>query len=67
MLCRQDDLDPERLCDILRSLMSDSERLSTMAASARAAGSPDASERLADLVVAVAERRAAELLRERQR
>ena len=64
VLCRQADLDPGRLCDILAGLMSDSERLGKMAASAGAAGRPDASERLADLVVAVAEGRPAAALRE---
>jgi UDP-N-acetylglucosamine--N-acetylmuramyl-(pentapeptide) pyrophosphoryl-undecaprenol N-acetylglucosamine transferase len=56
-LCRQADLEPGRLYDILNGLMRDSGKLSNMAASARAAGKPDASERLADLVVAVAEGR----------
>ncbi len=48
------ELTPDALAETLRTLLSAPERLSRMAASARAVAQPDAAERLADLVEQVA-------------
>ncbi len=53
----QSDLSPEKLSAMIAAAMNEPERLEAMAAAARRAGKPDATERLADLVAAVAERR----------
>lgn len=55
ILIRQDDFTPERLAAEFATLASDPGRLQTMAAAARTAGAPDAANRLADLVLRVAE------------
>jgi UDP-N-acetylglucosamine--N-acetylmuramyl-(pentapeptide) pyrophosphoryl-undecaprenol N-acetylglucosamine transferase len=53
----QADLSPDRLSAMIASAMKEPDRLETMAASARQAGHPDAAIALADLVIAVADRR----------
>ncbi len=53
----QSELSPERLSAMIASAMKEPERLETMAAAAKRAGHPDAAVALADMVVAVAERR----------
>ena len=53
----QSELSPERLTQMISSAMKEPERLETMAAAARQAGHPDASALLADLVVAISERK----------
>lgn len=53
----QSELSPERLTQMISSAMKVPERLETMAAAARQAGHPDASALLADLVVAISERK----------
>jgi UDP-N-acetylglucosamine--N-acetylmuramyl-(pentapeptide) pyrophosphoryl-undecaprenol N-acetylglucosamine transferase len=53
----QSELSPETLSGLLAAAMNEPERLETMAAAAKHAGKPDATERLADLVIAVADRR----------
>jgi UDP-N-acetylglucosamine--N-acetylmuramyl-(pentapeptide) pyrophosphoryl-undecaprenol N-acetylglucosamine transferase len=53
----QSELSPEKLSAMIALAMKEPERLEAMAAAAKKAGKPDATERLADLVVAVAERR----------
>jgi UDP-N-acetylglucosamine--N-acetylmuramyl-(pentapeptide) pyrophosphoryl-undecaprenol N-acetylglucosamine transferase len=53
----QAELSPERLAAELTALLADPTRLSTAATAARTVGRPDAVERLADLVAAVAARR----------
>jgi UDP-N-acetylglucosamine--N-acetylmuramyl-(pentapeptide) pyrophosphoryl-undecaprenol N-acetylglucosamine transferase len=50
----QNDFTPERLAAEITALASDPRRLTRMAAAAKAAGSIDAAERLADLVIQVA-------------
>ena len=54
ILLRQDAFTPERLAREIAALAADPARLAAMAAGARAAGAPDAAERLADLVIRVA-------------
>ncbi|MCC6887703.1 MAG: undecaprenyldiphospho-muramoylpentapeptide beta-N-acetylglucosaminyltransferase [Hyphomicrobiales bacterium] len=51
---RQDDLTPQRLATEIAALVSDPQKLAAMAQAARSQGMPDAAERLADLVLAVA-------------
>jgi UDP-N-acetylglucosamine--N-acetylmuramyl-(pentapeptide) pyrophosphoryl-undecaprenol N-acetylglucosamine transferase len=51
----QRDLTPERLASEIVALAGDPERLAEMAQAARAAGTPDAAERLADVVMKAAE------------
>uniref|UniRef100_UPI003F707197 glycosyltransferase n=1 Tax=Devosia sp. TaxID=1871048 RepID=UPI003F707197 len=53
----QAELTPERLAAELTALLADPARLSAAASAARTVGRPDAVERLADLVEAVAARR----------
>lgn len=53
----QAELSPDRLSAMIASAMKEPDRLETMAASARQAGHPDAAIALADLVIAVADRR----------
>ena len=50
----QAEFTPERLASEIAALAGDPDRLVAMAAKARAAGTPDAAERLADLVLRVA-------------
>ncbi|MFX8358765.1 glycosyltransferase, partial [Acinetobacter baumannii] len=50
----QTEFTPDRLAAEISALAVDSERLTTMAASARSVGRLDAAERLADLAVKVA-------------
>ena len=54
ILLRQDAFTPERLAREIAALAADPARLAAMAAAARSAGTPDAAERLADLVLKVA-------------
>jgi UDP-N-acetylglucosamine--N-acetylmuramyl-(pentapeptide) pyrophosphoryl-undecaprenol N-acetylglucosamine transferase len=54
ILLRQDAFTPERLAREIDALAADPARLAAMAAGARSAGTPDAAERLADLVMRVA-------------
>jgi UDP-N-acetylglucosamine--N-acetylmuramyl-(pentapeptide) pyrophosphoryl-undecaprenol N-acetylglucosamine transferase len=54
VLLRQDAFTPERLAREIAALAADPARLSAMASAARAAGAPDAADRLADLVLRVA-------------
>ena len=54
LVLKQDDFTPERLASEITTLATDPARLSTMAAGARFAGVLDAAERLADLVLRVA-------------
>jgi UDP-N-acetylglucosamine--N-acetylmuramyl-(pentapeptide) pyrophosphoryl-undecaprenol N-acetylglucosamine transferase len=54
ILLRQDAFTPERLAREIEALAADPARLAAMAAGARSAGTPDAAERLADLVMKVA-------------
>jgi UDP-N-acetylglucosamine--N-acetylmuramyl-(pentapeptide) pyrophosphoryl-undecaprenol N-acetylglucosamine transferase len=54
ILLRQDAFTPERLAREIDALAADPARLAAMAAGARSAGTPDAAERLADLVMQVA-------------
>lgn len=54
VIMREDFASPPVLAEILLNLLEDPARLSTMAASARAIGRPDAAERLADVVEATA-------------
>jgi UDP-N-acetylglucosamine--N-acetylmuramyl-(pentapeptide) pyrophosphoryl-undecaprenol N-acetylglucosamine transferase len=51
---RQDDFSPERLANEISCLAADPERLPAMASAARSAGVLDAADRLADLVLRVA-------------
>ncbi|TWF54377.1 undecaprenyldiphospho-muramoylpentapeptide beta-N-acetylglucosaminyltransferase [Neorhizobium alkalisoli] len=53
----QSELSPERLSSMIASAMKEPERLEKMAAAAKQAGRPNAAAALADLVVAVAERK----------
>jgi UDP-N-acetylglucosamine--N-acetylmuramyl-(pentapeptide) pyrophosphoryl-undecaprenol N-acetylglucosamine transferase len=53
----QAELSPEKLSAMIASAMKEPERMEAIAAAAKKTGRPDATERLADLVVAVAERR----------
>lgn len=53
-LVPQEALTPERLAETLEGLMQDPDRLSEMARAARALARPDAAERLADAVLALA-------------
>ena len=52
----QRDFTPERLAGEITALVQDPSRLSGMAQAARRAGTTDAAERLADLVLKVAEK-----------
>jgi UDP-N-acetylglucosamine--N-acetylmuramyl-(pentapeptide) pyrophosphoryl-undecaprenol N-acetylglucosamine transferase len=54
VLLRQDAFTPERLGREIAALAADPARLAAMAAGARSAGTPDAAQRLADLVLKVA-------------
>jgi UDP-N-acetylglucosamine--N-acetylmuramyl-(pentapeptide) pyrophosphoryl-undecaprenol N-acetylglucosamine transferase len=54
ILLRQDAFTPERLAREIATLAADPGRLAAMAAGAKSAGTPDAAERLADLVLRVA-------------
>lgn len=54
----QTEFTAERLADLLRSALAEPERLEAAAAAAKAAGAPDAAERLADEVVRLAGPRA---------
>ncbi len=54
ILLRQDAFTPERLAREIAALPGDPARLAAMASGARAAGAPDAADRLADLVMKVA-------------
>jgi UDP-N-acetylglucosamine--N-acetylmuramyl-(pentapeptide) pyrophosphoryl-undecaprenol N-acetylglucosamine transferase len=56
ILLRQDAFTPERLAREIAALAADPARLAAMAAGARSAGTPDAAERLADLVLKAAGR-----------
>jgi UDP-N-acetylglucosamine--N-acetylmuramyl-(pentapeptide) pyrophosphoryl-undecaprenol N-acetylglucosamine transferase len=53
----QSELSPDRLSSMIASAMKEPERLEKMAAAAKQAGRPNAAAALADLVVAVAERK----------
>ncbi|WJH40298.1 undecaprenyldiphospho-muramoylpentapeptide beta-N-acetylglucosaminyltransferase [Aliirhizobium terrae] len=53
----QSELSPEKLSGMIAAAMNEPDRLEAMAAAAKKAGKPDATERLADLVTAVAEKR----------
>ncbi|MEZ2132307.1 MULTISPECIES: undecaprenyldiphospho-muramoylpentapeptide beta-N-acetylglucosaminyltransferase [unclassified Sinorhizobium] len=53
----QSELSPERLAAILTAVMNDPEKLSKMAAAAKQAGKPDATNLLADLVEAIGAKR----------
>ncbi len=53
----QSDLSPEKLSAMLAAAMNEPDRLEAMAADAKKAGKPDATEDLADLVMAIAEKR----------
>lgn len=53
----QSDLSPEKLSALLAAAMNEPDRLETMAADAKKAGKPNATEDLADLVIAIAEKR----------
>jgi len=50
LLLPDDELDGPALAELLGPLLADPERLGTMAAAARAAGRPEAADRLADLI-----------------
>lgn len=52
----QSDLSPEKLSALLTSAINEPDRLETMAADAKKAGKPNATEDLADLVIAIAEK-----------
>jgi UDP-N-acetylglucosamine--N-acetylmuramyl-(pentapeptide) pyrophosphoryl-undecaprenol N-acetylglucosamine transferase len=52
----QRDLTPDRLASEIVALAGDPEQLDAMAAAARSAGTPDAAERLADVVMQVAQK-----------
>ena len=54
VIIQQLDFTPERVAAELKSLLTDSDRLGRMAASARSVGVLDGSERLAELVIQVA-------------
>jgi UDP-N-acetylglucosamine--N-acetylmuramyl-(pentapeptide) pyrophosphoryl-undecaprenol N-acetylglucosamine transferase len=54
ILLHQDAFTPERLAHEIATLAADPGRLAAMAAGAKSAGTPDAAERLADLVLRVA-------------
>lgn len=54
---QQSELSPEKLSGLIAAAMNEPERLEAMASAAKKAGRPDATERLADLVVAIAEKR----------
>jgi UDP-N-acetylglucosamine--N-acetylmuramyl-(pentapeptide) pyrophosphoryl-undecaprenol N-acetylglucosamine transferase len=54
IVIREPQLTAEGLSDTLRGLLTDPEKLSTMALAARSVGRPDAAERLADVVEATA-------------
>jgi UDP-N-acetylglucosamine--N-acetylmuramyl-(pentapeptide) pyrophosphoryl-undecaprenol N-acetylglucosamine transferase len=54
ILLRQDAFTPQRLAREIAALAADPARLAAMAAAARSAGTPDAAERLAELVLRVA-------------
>jgi len=54
LLLQQDDFTPERLAAEITTLVAEPTRLSAMAAGAKSAGALDAAERLADLVLRVA-------------
>jgi UDP-N-acetylglucosamine--N-acetylmuramyl-(pentapeptide) pyrophosphoryl-undecaprenol N-acetylglucosamine transferase len=56
VLLRQDAFTPERLAREIAALAADPARLAAMAAGSRSVGTPDAAERLADLVMKVAGR-----------
>ena len=58
ILALQASLTPPKLAEHVAAAVNDPGQLAAMAAKARALGKPDAVERLADLVEAVAERRA---------
>lgn len=53
----QAELSPEKLSALLAAAMTEPDRLEVMAADAKKAGKPDATEDLADLVIAIAEKR----------
>lgn len=53
----QSELSPERLAALVSAAMKEPERLEKMAAAAKSAGRPDAAILLADMVVAIAERK----------
>jgi UDP-N-acetylglucosamine--N-acetylmuramyl-(pentapeptide) pyrophosphoryl-undecaprenol N-acetylglucosamine transferase len=53
----QSELSPEKLASLVSAAMKEPERLEKMAAAAKSAGRPDAAILLADMVVAIAERR----------
>ncbi|CDN48352.1 undecaprenyldiphospho-muramoylpentapeptide beta-N-acetylglucosaminyltransferase [Neorhizobium galegae] len=54
---QQSDLSPEKLAAIISGAMKDPDKLERMAAAAKSAGRPNATGKLADLVVAIAERK----------
>ncbi len=54
---QQAELSPERLASLIARAMDEPERLETMASDARAAGHPGAADLLADMVVAIADRK----------
>jgi UDP-N-acetylglucosamine--N-acetylmuramyl-(pentapeptide) pyrophosphoryl-undecaprenol N-acetylglucosamine transferase len=54
IVLKQDDFTPERLAAELAALAADADKLSAMAAAAKSAGVLDAADRLADLVLRVA-------------
>jgi len=54
----QTELSPEKIASILTHVMNDPEKLARMAAAAKQAGKPDAANLLADMVEAIAARRA---------
>ena len=56
VLLPEADLTPDRLVREVSALLGDPERRRTMAAHARALATPDAAERLVDLVLALASR-----------
>jgi len=56
LMIADDQLSADRLREVVGALLAEPERLAVMAAAARAAGRPDAAERIADIVEAVARR-----------
>jgi UDP-N-acetylglucosamine--N-acetylmuramyl-(pentapeptide) pyrophosphoryl-undecaprenol N-acetylglucosamine transferase len=56
LMIADDQLSADRLREVVGALLAEPERLAVMAAAARAAARPDAAERIADIVEAVARR-----------
>ena len=64
---QQSTLTPERIAELVGTLMDDPARLSAMAAAAKSAGRPDAARLLADLTEAIAARKPVETFRKEER